>query len=216
MELDDQDVSVLRAYSFFLLHHDAFDEAFEVHRRTLDLYPASPLSTKISAEMFYVARRYDECVTECRKAMTLEPNDATLNLSIWLGRCLEQQGKHREAVDAFETGRAARGDAALANRFRRAFDDGGWQGYWRARLPPATAGDPGLGTAALHIRLGNLDEAIGIIERLEQTRSLGGFSNYPDYDGLRADARFEALRARIGTSDDINARLAAARRRQPR
>jgi len=53
MDLDDQDVSVLRAYSFFLLHHDAFDEALDVHRRTLELDPASPLSTKITAEMFY-------------------------------------------------------------------------------------------------------------------------------------------------------------------
>ena len=92
MDLDDQDVSVLRAYSFFLLHHDAFDEALDVHRRTLELDPASPLSTKITAEMFYVARRYDECIAECRKAFTLEPNDSNLMLSLWLGRCWNIKG----------------------------------------------------------------------------------------------------------------------------
>ena len=211
MELDDQDVSVLRAYSFFLLHHNAIDEALDIHGRTLALYPASPLSTKISAEMYYVARRYEECVTECRKAMTLEPNDADLMLSIWLGRCLEQQGKYREAVDAFESGRAARGEGALAERFRRAFERGGWKEYWRERIPTTAPKDQGLGSVAVFARLGNLDEAFRILEQSEQTRSLGGFANYPDYDPLRSDPRFKALLVRIGLDDETNAQLAAAR-----
>jgi serine/threonine-protein kinase len=210
MELDDQDVSVLRAYSFFLLHHDAFDEAFDVNRRTLALYPASPLSTRLTAEMSYFARRYEDCVAECRKAMTLEPNDATLTISTVLGRCLEQQGKQREAVDAFENGRAARGDRALGERLRRVYAREGWLGYWRERLRIEPT-NPSLGNAAIYTRLGNVDEAIRALERADATRSLGGFANLPDFDPLRSDPRFEALRARTGFSDDINAQLAAAR-----
>jgi eukaryotic-like serine/threonine-protein kinase len=210
MALDDQDVSVLRAYSFFLLHHNAIGEALDVHRRTLELYPASPLSTKITAEMFYVARRYDECVAECRKAMTLEPNDANLMLSLWLGRCLEQQGKQREAVNAYEDGRAARGEPELAERLRRAYARGGWEDYWRERVRIQPQ-DPGVGAAAVYARLANVDEAIRALERAEATRSLGGFANSPDFDPLRSDPRFQALLARIGLSDEINTQLAAAR-----
>jgi tetratricopeptide (TPR) repeat protein len=211
MELDDQDVSVLRAYSFFLLHHSAFDEALDVHRRELALYPASPLTTRITAEMFYLARRYDECVAECRKAMTLEPRDGELMVSLTLGRCLEQQGKQREAVDAYETGRAARGDGALSERLRRAYERGGWKEYWLARTSEEVQKHRGVGAAAVYARVGDVDEAMRNLELGADNRSLGGFANYPDFDPLRSDPRFQALLVRTGFSDDINVKLAAAR-----
>lgn len=210
MELDDEDVSVLRAYSFFLLHHDAFDEAFEVHRRTLQLYPASPLSTRITAEMSYFSRRYDDCVVECENAMTLEPNEATLTLLTLLGRCLEQQGKQREAVEAFERGRAARGEPELAEQLRRAYARSGWTGYWRERLRIQPL-SPGVGAASVYARLGQVAQAIQSLERAEALRSLGGFANAPDLAPLRSDPGFQALLARTGFSQEINAQLAAER-----
>jgi tetratricopeptide (TPR) repeat protein len=142
--------------------------------------------------------------------MTLEPNDATLTISTVLGNCVEQQGKQREAVDAFENGRAARGDRALAERLRRVYAREGWPGYWRERLRIAPT-NPRLGNAAIYTRLGNVDEAIRALERADATRSLAGFANGPHFDPLRSDPRFEALRASTGFSDDINAQLAAAR-----
>ena len=190
MALDDQDLSVLRAYSFFLLHHDAVEEALAVHRRTIDLDPASPLSTKITAEMLYVARRYDECVGEGRRAAALEPNDANMLLSLFIGRCLEQQGRQREAVDVYEAGRAARGDTALAAHLRRVYAASGWEGYWRERVRTTAAADPGVGAAALHARLGNIDERDARIAASRGNPFAGRFLELP---GIRSAPRRSTL-----------------------
>lgn len=212
MELDDRDVAVLRAYSFFLLHTGAPDDALEVHRRTLELDPVSPLSHRQTAEMLYVARRYDECVAECRRALSLEPSDVGA-VSLSLGRCLEHQGKQREAVEAWEDGRAAAGNPALAERFKRVFAERGWTGYWRERMRLAAPNQRvGVGAAAGYARSGNIDEAIRALEHGYESRSLGGFAPYPDYDPLRSDPRFQALLVGIGLSNEISAQLSSDRR----
>jgi TolB-like protein/Tfp pilus assembly protein PilF len=209
MELDDQDLWVLRAYGSFLMRRDAFDEALEVIRRALDLDPTSPLSNRHKAMMLYVARRYDECVAESRRTLTLDPDDLSLSYQ-WLARCLEQQGKQRQAVDAYEKGRAARGNPALAERMKRLYAAHGWEAYWRERLRL----DNGVeSAAAAHVRLGNIDEAIRSFERAYDARSPWiNSSNHPEWDPLRSDPRFQALRQRAGRSDEINAELSAARR----
>ena len=79
MELDDQDLWVLRAYGSFLMRRDAFDEAIEVIRRALELDPVSPLSNRHYAMMLYSARRYDECVAVSHRTLTIDPNDTSLS-----------------------------------------------------------------------------------------------------------------------------------------
>jgi TolB-like protein len=210
VELDDRDVAVLRAYSFFLLHTGAPDHALEVHRRTLELDPVSPLSHRQAAEMLYVARRYDECVAECRRALSLEPGDVGA-VALTLGRCLEHQGKQREAVEAWENGRAA-ANPALAEQFKRVFAARGWTGYWRERMRLAAPNQRvGVGAAAGYARSGDIEEAIRALEHGYESRSLGGFAPYPDYDPLRADPRFQALLVRLGLSQEILARLSSDR-----
>ena len=208
IELDDQDLWVLRAYGSFLMRRDAFDEALEVIRRALQLDPTSPLSNRHKAMMLYVARRYDECVAQSRRTLTLDPDDLSLSYP-WLARCLEQQGKQRQAVDAYEKNRAARGNPVLAERMKRLYAVRGWEAYWRERLRL----DSGVeSAAAAHVRLGNIDESIRSLERGYQARSPWiNNSNDPEWDPLRSDQRFQALRQRTGRSDEINAELSAAR-----
>jgi tetratricopeptide (TPR) repeat protein len=109
MALDDQDLWVLRAYASFLMRRDAFDEALEVIRQALELDPASPLSNRHHAMILYTARRYDECVAVSHNTLPLDPNDSSLAAK-WLAKCLEQQGQTRQAVEAYERGRAAHGN----------------------------------------------------------------------------------------------------------
>ena len=112
-----QEPWVLRSYGHFLLNRDAFDEALELNARELALDPASLLSNRYRAQMLFVARRYDECEAQSHRTVRLDPRDLVLSHS-WLARCLEQQGKRDQAVEAWEHGRDVRGGAEIATRLR--------------------------------------------------------------------------------------------------
>ena len=213
LALDRSDLWVLRAYASFLMRRDAVDEALAVIQNAIELDPASPLSNRHRAMMLYTARRYDECVALTRRTLALDPENATLSYS-WLARCLEAQGKFSDAVDAFERGRRGQPGDDVAGQMRGLYAVQGWKPYWREqlrRLPPY-----GMDTAAALVRLGNYDEAIQILLELQRTRTPTlGFLNMPEFDALRPDARFQALRHRSGLSEDIKAQLAAARAGSP-
>ena len=120
MELDDHDVWVLRGYSSFLYHRDAFDEALALKHRDLELDPTSPYSNRLKAVILYTARRYGECVAESHRTLTLDPEDLGLSYP-WLARCLEQQGKLSEAVDALEKRRVIGRSPELAEGMKRLY-----------------------------------------------------------------------------------------------
>jgi len=203
MELDSQEPWVLRGYAHFLLNRDAFDEALELNARELALDPTSLLANRYRAQMLYVARRFDECVAQSRRAVALDPRDLVLSYS-WLGKCLEQQGRRREAVEIWEQARALVGEPDIAERMKRIFRDRGWAAYWREEMK--LAGRPL--DAPIRVRLGDPEAALSILERLLEERDpLVSWLNHPDLDPLRSHPRFQALRRRAGLSDEMNASL---------
>lgn len=209
MALDTRDVWVLRAYASFLMRRDAFDEALAVIDRAIDLDPTAPLSIRHKGMILYVARRYDACVAETRRTLTLDPGDTTIAYP-WLGSCLEQQGRQPDAVDAYGRALIARGYQARAERLDRIYRSAGSTAYWREQLPEA-ADPPAL--AKIHAHLGNTEAALEQFARGYETRAPWiNNANYPEWDALRADPRFQELRRRIGRSDAINEQLAVSRR----
>jgi TolB-like protein len=208
MELDDRDPWVLRAFASFLMRRDAFDEALGVIDRAIELDPTSPLSNRHKAMVLYVARRYDACIVQSRRTLTLDPHDLSLSY-VWLARCLEQQGQLQQAIAAYTKAWGGPGEPAPGERPTPADAAVRWNAYWRRHLESGH-GDEGM--AAAHVRLNHLGKAMELLERAYEARSPWiNNSNQPEWDRLRADPRFQALRARTGRSDDINARLAAIR-----
>jgi TolB-like protein len=206
MELSPQEPWVLRGYWSFLLGRDAFDEAFELNARDLALDPTSPLANRFRAQTLFVARRYDECVAQSHRTITLDPRNLVLSYN-FLGGCLEAQGKRREAVEIWERSRELRGNAQLAEQLRRVFREQGWAAYLRELLK--MAGSDG---AVLHARLGDVENALRALEQLLNQRHPTLMSlNRRYYDSLRSDPRFQAFRRRAGYSDEMNARLRASR-----
>jgi TolB-like protein/Tfp pilus assembly protein PilF len=211
IHLDDNDPWVIRSYGFFLLAVNAFDDALELNRRDLELEPTSPLANRVRAQMLYVARRYDECVAQSRKTLSLDSRNPTAYT--FLARCFEQQGKHREAVEAYEQQRALARNVTADDTLVRLFAERGWQAYWRERLRlerrPQAAGN----LAAMHVRAGSLDEAIRVLERgyAERDPTVFSTSNHPQWDPIRSDARFQALCRRAGLTEETNAKLVVSR-----
>ena len=211
IHLDDNDPWVIRSYGFFLLHINAFDDALELNRRDLELEPTSPLANRVRAQMLYVARRYDECVAQSRKTLSLDPRNPTAYS--FLARCLEQQGKYREAVEAYEQQRAIARNAKADDTLVRLFAERGWEAYWRERLRLERRPQASGSLAAMHVRAGNLDEAIRVLERgyAERDPTVFSTSNHPQWDPIRSDARFQALCRRAGLTEETNAKLVVSR-----
>jgi tetratricopeptide (TPR) repeat protein len=208
MELSPQEPWVLRGYAHFLLNRDAFDEALELNARDLALDPTSMLANRYRAQMLYVARRFDDCVAQSHTTLSLDPRDLTLSYS-WLARCLQQQGKQRDAVELWERARALKGQPELAESMKRVYRERGPTGYWRERMKLA---GPGSEVASLHMRLGDREAALVHLERLMDERHPSiTWLNHPEFDPLRSHPRFQALRRRAGLNDEMNASLRAWR-----
>jgi serine/threonine-protein kinase len=208
MELGPQEPWVLRGYWFFLLTRNAFDEALELNARDLALDPTLPLANRYMAQTLCVARRYDECVAQSQRTLLIDPADLVLSYT-WMALCLEQQGKQRDAVEMWERSRELRGRAQIAEQMKRVFRERGWAAYWRERLK--LAGTEEEAVEAL-VRLGGLEDALHKLGRLLERRSLAlSELNEPQFDPLRSDPRFQALRRRAGYSDEMNALLKAER-----
>lgn len=209
MERDDEDLWVLRTYGMFLLRHDGFDEALELSTRTLALDPTSPLSNRHRAQMLYAARRYDECIAISRDTLVLDPHDVSLVLN-WLPRCLEALGRRQEAIEARVQSMAAHGAPARGARMMRLFSTRGWDGYWEEERRREDPSD--LATALVSVRLGDHDTAIARLERLYEIRHPWLlFTNHAEWDPLRSDPRFQAIRARARLTDEMNLQLARQR-----
>jgi serine/threonine-protein kinase len=208
--LDDSDLWVLRAYASFLMRRGAFDEGLAVIRRALALDPVSPLSQRHYAMLLYAARRYDECVSVSRTTLSLDQHDATLAYQ-WLARCLEAQGRLDEAVDAYEDGRAARGDPREAEHLKHVYRSRGWDAYWRERLRLTDSAKAADRAAAL-VRAGRRQEALDLFAKGFEARAPWiGFINHPQWDPLLPEPRFQAMRRRLGLDDRMVAQLRLAR-----
>ena len=84
---------------------------------------------------------------------------------------------------------------------------------WRERLRLERRPQASGSLAAMHVRAGNLDEAIRVLERgyAERDPTVFSTSNHPQWDPIRSDARFQALCRRAGLTEETNAKLVVSR-----
>jgi hypothetical protein len=86
--------------------------------------------------------------------------------------------------------------------------------HWRERLrtPEFSFDIHDRDKAVIDVRLGDVENALGRLERLLEQRDPGlALLNSPDFDPLRSHPRIQALRRRAGYSDEMNTLLRASR-----
>ncbi|MCA1601740.1 MAG: tetratricopeptide repeat protein [Acidobacteria bacterium] len=203
IELNDRYATAHQWYSIYLQASGRPDEAFrEIHlARERD-----PLSLSINTDIgfhLYYNRQYDEAIKQLQSVLEMKKDFPLAHL--WLGRSYQQIGKYNDALGEFQqvedafhgwvVSRAAvgfiygvTGRKAEALKVLEALDE-----LSKKRFVTS------YGVALVYAGLGQKDQAFVWLNKAFDERShwLVWLKRDPRWDGLRSDARFAQLVARM-------------------
>ena len=205
IELDPKNDGAHSEYGSYLIKMGRFDEAIAKRIEARDLAP--PLSFPVIANVFtpyYYARRYDEAIKQCERALELNPRFPRCHL--WIGQAYVQMGKHEAAIAELKQAITLHGDsanplAALGHAYavagkraeaRKVIDE-------LQELSKRKYVSPYF-IAVIYTGLGQRDQAFTWLEKAYEERhpymTLIGVE--PLLDPLRSDPRFLNLVRRVG------------------
>ncbi len=167
----------------------------------------APLSLVGNANLgwaFYFARRYDEAITQCRKALDLDTH-YVMTYTV-LGQAYVSASRYDEAIGALQSAVGFSGGQAFTSAaLGYAYAKAGKRSEAKQILQdlqqrPSVEYVPPFCVALVHAGLGDSDEAIAWLERAYEEHShwLVYLKAWPLFDDLRSDTRFAALLGRVG------------------
>jgi TolB-like protein/Tfp pilus assembly protein PilF len=204
IELNPNDPVAHEWFCHLLIVEGRNAEALTEVRQALDLDPVNPLYHTVLAETYYYGREYDAAIDEAQQVLRLHPDFPLAQF--WLGSAYREKKMYPQAVETFRRARQLSGDnpamlmayghtQALAGNLQEA----------RAALQKlqqlvGTRFVPNLYPAAIHVGLGEADEAFRLLDLAYQERidRLVYLNVDPMADPIRSDPRFAQLMAKIG------------------
>jgi len=204
IELAPRSAVAHQRYAEFLAllgrHKEANTEIWKA--RSLD--PRSlPVNQAIGAIQYY-AREYDHALDHLKKTLSINDDFAPAHTS--LGLVYEQTGKQQEAVlELMRAKLLMHEDQTYLTSLKKAYAQSNVAGFWRAELDhlneaakqryvsPASI-------AALHVRLGENDQALASLEKglADKDGGMVELKAEPVFAHLRALPRFGELVRRVG------------------
>jgi tetratricopeptide (TPR) repeat protein len=204
LDPNSADIHLRMAFALLTVRSQS-EEAIRLAWRARVLDPLSPGTAARLGWNLYLARRYDEAIQECRKALQLHGGDLLAPL-FFMGLALAQTAEFDEAIDVLERagaiskqppgilgslaytyGRAGRRPEALRmlDRLTRQRET--------AYVPPAAF-------VLAYVGLGEHDRAFTWLERAYEDHStlMILLRVSPELDPLRDDPRFADLLRRVG------------------
>jgi tetratricopeptide (TPR) repeat protein len=205
LELGPASADVLVAYAlYYLTPLGRFEEAIVVSEAARRGSPTSPAESAYLAMVCYHARAFDRALAEARLSLELHEQ---FPLGWWtLGLAQEQLGRTADAIAAYERAVALTADSPLMlAQLGRAFARAGNVREARAiaerlhRSAEVHVPTPYF-AASLYTATGDVALALDTLERAYRERAphLVFLNVAPEMDGLRHEARFRHLLARIG------------------
>jgi TolB-like protein/DNA-binding winged helix-turn-helix (wHTH) protein/Tfp pilus assembly protein PilF len=184
-----------------------YDEAIAQMQMARELDPFNPIVNADLGQAYYFARRYPEALAIYKKTVQLDPRFQVVQS--YLGECYLAMGMRSEAVHeitalyefeyaAPQVNPQARSAALLAT-----YEQKGEAAFWQ-QLQGQMLREPlyqGTSLAALiYLQAGNSAKAIETLERScrEHKPNVIYLRANPLYDGLRAEARFQAMETELG------------------
>jgi TolB-like protein/Tfp pilus assembly protein PilF len=179
------------------------DALVEIHH-ALDLDPVNPLFHAALAETYYFGRSYDAAIEEAQQVVKLHRD--SLSAQFWLGSAYREKKMFPQAIQTFRDAREISGDIpAMIMAYGHTQALAGNAAEARAALQKLQqlSGSrfvPSLYPAAIHVGLGETDEAFRLLDLAYQERvdRLVYLNADPMADPLRADPRFAQLMAKVG------------------
>jgi TolB-like protein/tetratricopeptide (TPR) repeat protein len=204
IELNPNDPTPHEWYCHLLIVGGHNSEALAEAHQALDLDPVNPLFHDVLAETYYFGRSYDAAIEEAQQVVKLHPGD--LSAQFWLGSAYREKKMYPQAIETFQHARQLSGDfpfMVMAYGHTQALAGNATEA--RAALQKleqlaATRFLPSLYPAAIHVGLGETDEAFRLLDVAFQERvdRLVYLNVDPMADPLRSDPRFAQLMTKIG------------------
>jgi TolB-like protein/Flp pilus assembly protein TadD len=204
IDLNPNDPNAHEWYCHLLIVEGRNPEALTEARHALDLDPVSPLFHTVLAETYYFGRAFDAASEEAQQVVKLHPD--FLPAHYWLGSAYREKKMYPQAMETFQHARQLSGDnPAMVMAYGHAQAMAGNAVEARAALQKlqqlgATRFVPNLYPAAIHVGLGEMDEAFRLLELAYQERvdRLVYLNVDPMADPIRSDPRFAQLMAKVG------------------
>src|SRR6202158_2601095 len=208
IELNPNDPVAHEWFCHLLIVEGRNAEALTEARQALDLDPVNPLYHTVLAETYYYGREYDAAIDEALPVVRLHPDFPLAQY--WLGSAYREKKMYPQAIEVFqnarESARQLAGDnpamimayghtQALAGNVQEA-----QAALQKLQQLAGTRFVPNLYPAAIHVGLGEADEAFRLLALAYQERidRLVYLNVDPMADPIRSDPRFAQLMAKIG------------------
>lgn len=201
------------AHQWYAFYLTAMGRATDAERENLLAKQLDPLSLSVNSQIawsYYIARRYDDAITQSQKLIELEPNLYTSHL--YLGLAYEGKKLYPQAIAEFEKANALSGGnpiilGALGHTFAVSGDKTkALELIRRLVILSKQRFVPGLYPAAIYSGLDDKDGAIRWLTKAVEDRS-----DYclflplePEAENLRTDPRFKQLVRQIGLPQESN------------
>jgi TolB-like protein/DNA-binding winged helix-turn-helix (wHTH) protein/Tfp pilus assembly protein PilF len=190
----------------FLAVTGRFDEALVEMKLAAELDPLSPIISTDVGVTLYLARRYDQAISQLTRTLELYPQ--YFEAQVWLARSYEQKKQCPESISVLDDSKASL-ETLFKNAERaRIYAECGRQLESLKilddlqKLASKQFVDPAI-PGGIYIGLGRKNEALTQLEKSVAIHStaLTSLKVLPIYDPLRSDPRFAALLRTVRLAD---------------
>lgn len=209
LQLSPGSVDVRRAYAAFLSAMGQPEEALKEIRIAQELDPLSPALNVEAARIYYMARKFQECIHQAWQTLVLEAGFAPAQHM--LGLAYEQVEMYEEAMTELQNAQNCAGeDPAITAALGHAYARAGRRDQARDMLSKLDSlcqrryVSP-YWRSIVYAGLGAKDLALEAIEKALEDRDvwLVWLKVEPRFDPLRADLRFRRLLETLGFNTEI-------------
>lgn len=210
IELNPNEPTPHEWYCHLLIVEGHNTEALAEIHHALDLDPINPLFHAVLAETYYYGRSYDAAIEEAQQVVKL--NQASLSAQYWLGSAYREKKMYPQAIETFQNARAEARKQMMGSE-----NPAMLMAYGSTQALAGNASEaraallqlqqlafirfvPSLYPAAIHVGLGESDEAFRLLDLAYQERidRLVYLNVDPMADPIRSDPRFAQLMAKVG------------------